>query len=426
MSQIAFEFPSPDAHPTPVPDAACSAAFELGWDFAHHALHLPAEHALPGAPLRQGWDAGRACFGTRTLAPSRHVRKWLQLRLNAWRRGRLFEGLQVTPNYLRQIDVERCPITRETLTQATCTPSDASIDRVRNDAGYAAGNLVVMSTRANAAKGDADFDEALTRMRQAEEAEKAGSAPATGAASSERTLAASRASEPVALSAAEWARVAVLCSFVTELPHEQAAALPLLVLPPNRLRLFNPVQALQALVTRQFLRPGWSARIARVAELLPGKSLRRDFHVFVSALVPRVLAAGQSDDVHTMRWALEDAWRNPLVLRCWKRVALQIDAAQAERAVLRASQLRLADPALATNFEQATEGWGLAQRGRVEIDAATALPPPLRRPRPAPNEMSTLAARDTPARTADAMRGRLRGIAHGRRTEGPAFAAARS
>jgi len=60
--------------------------------------------------------------------------------------------VQVTPNYLQQIAVTHCPITRETLTE-----EQASIDRVRNDAGYAAGNLVMMSQRANQAKGASDF-----------------------------------------------------------------------------------------------------------------------------------------------------------------------------------------------------------------------------------------------------------------------------
>jgi hypothetical protein len=384
MSQITFAFDSPVAAAT---DPA--VAFEIGWDFAHFGLTPPAEHCVAGAPLRQGWDAARTSFGARTLAPTRHTRKWLQLRLNAWRRGRMFEGLQVTPNYLRQIDVERCPITREALTQATCTPSDASIDRVRNDAGYAAGNLVVMSTRANAAKGDADFDDALAQMRRVEAtALSQGGGDGAIRADGARTLWSASSQdgtrESTALSAAEWARVAVLCSFVTELPHAQAAALPLLVLPPNRLRLFNPIQALQALVTRQFEKPGWSTRIARLAELLPGKSLRRDFHVFVNALVPRVLEAGQPGSAHQMRWALEDAWRNALVLRCWKRVALQFDATLAERTVLRASALHLADrAALATSFEQATDGWGIAQRGYASLDTATANVPP-RRPRPAP------------------------------------------
>ena len=63
-----------------------------------------------GSPLRQRLG-GRAAprFGARTLAPTPHVRRWLQLRLSAWRRGRAFEGMQVTPNYLRQIDVALLP-----------------------------------------------------------------------------------------------------------------------------------------------------------------------------------------------------------------------------------------------------------------------------------------------------------------------------
>ncbi|MFX5464791.1 hypothetical protein ABTD44_20675, partial [Acinetobacter baumannii] len=83
-------------------------------------------------------------------------------------------------------------------------------------------------------------------------------------------------------------RLAVLASFVTPLSHEQAAAMPLLVLPPNRLRLFNPIQALQALVTRQLATPGWSARLSRLEALLPTDALRSDFNRFLLALAPRV------------------------------------------------------------------------------------------------------------------------------------------
>lgn len=372
MGQAAFQFD------LPATDRA--TAFEIGWDFAHFALTPSPEHLVPGSPLRQGWDAGRASFGARTLAPTRHTRKWLQLRLNAWRRGRLFEGLQVTPNYLRQIDVARCPITRAALTQATCTPSDASIDRVRNDAGYAAGNLAVMSTHANRIKGDADFESALVQMRRAEAIDCA-------SAAEEATWEPPSPAADERLTAAEWARIAVLCSFVTELPHAQAAALPLLLLPPNRLRLFNPVQALQAIVTRQFTQAGWSARVARLAALVPGKSVRRDFHIFANALLPRVLEAGPPSDAYATRWALEDAWRNALVLRCWQRFALQLDASQIERIVLRASTLRLCDRAVvATNLEQATDGWGLVQRGYTLAEDATALLPP-RRPHAAPRQV---------------------------------------
>jgi len=346
MSQAALDF---DFHPFDR-----DVAFELGWDHAHHGVTPPVEHLAMGSPLRHGWDAGRASFGKRTLAANRHVRKWLQLRLNAWRRGRAFEGVQVTPHYLRQIDATHCPVTREPLTHGSGEGSDASIDRVRNDAGYAAGNLAVMSARANAAKDGMGFDEALAAMRCAE----AGGEPAEG------------------LDAAQWARVAVLCSFVTELPHEQACGLPLLVLPPNRLRLFNPVQALQTIVTRQFGREGWSGRVARLEALLPGKPLRRDFQRFVHALLPRVIEAGRGHAPPTLAWALEDAWRNPLVLRCWTRFARQLTPAQAEAIALRAGAQRLGGAALQPlTIGQATEGWAL-ERGGYEANGRPAGPWP--------------------------------------------------
>ena len=61
--------------------AAEAAGFEIGWDFAHHRLTPPPQYLADGHAVRQGWLAGTAVFGTRTLKPTVHVRKWLQLRL---------------------------------------------------------------------------------------------------------------------------------------------------------------------------------------------------------------------------------------------------------------------------------------------------------------------------------------------------------
>ena len=79
--------------------------FELGWDHAHHGVLPPAPYMQEPSALRDGALAGQATFGQRTLLPTRHVRKWLQLRLQAWLRGRSFETMQVTPHYLQQLDV---------------------------------------------------------------------------------------------------------------------------------------------------------------------------------------------------------------------------------------------------------------------------------------------------------------------------------
>ena len=131
MAQTLLAF---DTHP-----ADAQLGFELGWDHARHGLLLPPEQWLDGNPLQQGWRAGKACFGARTLGASRRVRLWLALRLHAWQRGRAFELADVTPHYLGQIEVAQCPITRRALVQA-----EASVDRVCDRAGYAAGNLAMM------------------------------------------------------------------------------------------------------------------------------------------------------------------------------------------------------------------------------------------------------------------------------------------
>ena len=328
--------------------------FELGWDYAHYRVSPPAPYAQEPSPLRHGLLAGQAAFGLRTLAATRHVRKWLQLRLHAWLRGRSVELVQVTPNYLQQIDASHCPITRVALSSATLEASDASIDRVRNDAGYAAGNLAVMSTKANHAKAAHGFRDSIGFVQQIE----AEQLPGLGG-----------------LTAEQWSRVAVLCSFVEPLPHDEACALPLLVLPPNRLRLFNPVQALQAFVSQQLLKPGWSQRLSRFEDLLPGEApqggvpggdLRRAFKCFFMTLLPRVIEAGRSGDVAHARWAIEDAWRASLVQQRWARFARQLSAAQCEALLARAAARKLATSVvLPLTDAGATDGWNLATRGYV-------------------------------------------------------------
>jgi hypothetical protein len=326
----------------PLP-ATLTLGLELGWDYAHHGLTPPVEHLFPSSALRQGWHAGTATFGRRTLRAHRHTQLWLLLRTHAWARGRSFEDVQLTPNYLQQIDVRHCPITRLLLNGRRGDPAERSIDRVRDDAGYAAGNVVLMSRAANAAKA------------------------AHGWASA-GALAASLAQGPfdrvAGLGTEEWQRIAVLCSFVTELPHEEAAQIPMVVLPPNRLRLFNPIQALQALVTRQLATPGWSQRLARIEAMLPNAAIRADFNRFVLALAPRVLMVMDLQEPQQIRWALEDAWRQPLLHKRWARFALQLTASQAEALVQRAAAKRLSTMHVQrlTNCN-ATEGWALERKG---------------------------------------------------------------
>jgi hypothetical protein len=132
----------------------------LGHDYAVYRLTPPADAP---APLREGYRASVA-QKTGTQEPDRFIKKWLQLRLNALRRGR-WVSESVTPDFLRQIDVPTCPVTLETLTHGQRQPSDWSVDRLYNDGAYATINLAIMSTRANTAKGNKSLAEVIDLSR---------------------------------------------------------------------------------------------------------------------------------------------------------------------------------------------------------------------------------------------------------------------
>lgn len=127
----------------------------LGWDLAYYGWN-PREDA-PG-DVMEGHAAGKAHHGSRTKNPTRFERKWLQLRQNALRRGRVVdEG--ITAKYIEAIDHPICPVTLCEMTHGAGLDSDWSVDRLNNDGAYADGNLVVMSVRANQAKDRKGFFE---------------------------------------------------------------------------------------------------------------------------------------------------------------------------------------------------------------------------------------------------------------------------
>jgi hypothetical protein len=284
--------------------------FEIGWDHAHHRLAPPVEHLSPGHPVRQGWEAGMASFGARTLRASPWVRTWLNLRLAAFNRGIAFDALHVTPHLLQRLHVSHCPITREALTHGLGADSDASIDRVDPARGYGPGNLAVMSALAQQARRVGGFRDAIETVERIE---------------------ADRSGTVEGLNAAEWARVAVLASFTTPLPHDEAARLPLLVLPPARLQVVNPAQGLQLLLTTLLMRPGYARRLAEIAGRTPSPAARRALQVFMHTLLARRVALGHGLDAQALRNGLEDAWRHPLVNQRWQAFALQMSPAAIER-----------------------------------------------------------------------------------------------
>ena len=336
MHQVTLNLDTPS--PAPHADACERTGFELGWDHAHHGLVPPPGLLLPDTPICQGWMAGKAVFGGRTLSASRSVRQWLALRLQAWRQGLNFEGQQVTAHYLGQLFSERCPVLRQALGGAPGSSLAAEIARLNPQAGYAAGNLATLSHAAAQALAQVDVVEAQRRARRAE----------------------AQGGEVDGLDAAAWWRLAALRAFATPLPFFEAARLPLALLPPNRVRVLNAAQGLQVLVTLQFTTPGWSARTRALGAMLPAHTLRHDFNLFVSALVPRVLEAGV--DAQAVRRALEDAWLNERVQRRWQHFVLSLGEAGTETLLERAAAAGLAGVRLINHAtQQATEGWGLVK-----------------------------------------------------------------
>lgn len=131
--------------------------YDIGWDFASF------ERALPDTADKANWDGYRAFHhGGRRHTQRGNIfqKKWLQIRFNAYRRQKRFSS-RITPEYLRSIlPVDRkCPVTRLALTFGELEPTDWSIERADNNQGYLPGNLIVLSVRANEAKGSFCLEE---------------------------------------------------------------------------------------------------------------------------------------------------------------------------------------------------------------------------------------------------------------------------
>ena len=131
--------------------------FDLGWDFAAFNRDVPED-----AP--KSFCDGYRAFGqgvSRTVHnPDRYVRKWLQIRYGAIRRGKYFSP-DVDAQYLEKITPAsmRCPVTGERFTVGKDKATDWSVDRANNERGYVRGNIIIINVRANQAKGDKSLED---------------------------------------------------------------------------------------------------------------------------------------------------------------------------------------------------------------------------------------------------------------------------
>lgn len=290
------------------PANAADPGDAIGFEFARYGLVPPAPCLWPGHPIREGWERGRRLMTRRTRPATLAVTRWLALRLAAWQRGEAFDDHQITPQLLRSLEVATCcPITGRTL------QDDAQVVPVDASRGWVAGNLALVSPTIAERWLGIDWEMAKAALVRAE-------------------------AEPEAaidgLPLRHWRRVVALKSLATTLPHDEAARIPLHVLPPNRMRLVNPIQELQAVLTLQLAVPGWGQRARGIADSLP-VALRNEFNLFFNSLLAQALRQGHGAARAEMRDALATAWGDAVVQRRWGRFAALVDAALAETLVER-------------------------------------------------------------------------------------------
>lgn len=282
--------PSRDVAPDP------KVGFEIGWDWARTGAYPPLD-LLDNKHFAAGFQSGKRHW---KAAPDddRFVRKWLQLRGSAWRRSRAIAH-DVTPDYLRQIDVSHCPITREPLTHGTLADTDASVDRINNALGYCRGNLAVVSTRANRAKGMLD---AISMLQLARELDAKGPQ-----------------ARMAGLDVNAWTRLATLTAFGENFADPQVPEMwPLVVMPGPEVAVLHPGFSLKAAVS------GFIAKMdpAPMRKLLRGKTATSRYDAFARGLSLASASAGRKHVALragvALIYSLEDAWRAPLVNQQWR------------------------------------------------------------------------------------------------------------
>ncbi|MCP3024606.1 hypothetical protein [Cupriavidus basilensis] len=291
--------------------------FDIGYDYARYGLHLPssvreAAEALP-PQIFQGHRYGSQKFLLTRPRGDRYVRKWLQLRVNAWRRLRHFDD-RITPDYLRTIDLPYCPVTRVTLEHSSTSDTTWSVDRIYNGAGYAPGNLAVTSARANTAKGELTTAR-VVRILQGE---------------SSRQLAPTLTRE-------QWRRqICMMAWSDPSVPSEASSRLTMAVLPPPRTLCHSPFTAFQVVLSLAMigrpLRNGVDP-IQVAIDLVPTKKTRRQ--IIEMVLVLKRLAslnarrlANEGNGGPIALYAVEDAWASDAVVLHWERIVRKSEAVQ--------------------------------------------------------------------------------------------------
>ena len=128
--------------------------YSIGQDWAYYHQPLP-DNA--DAAIYRGYKSNTAHPPGRKEV-DRFIKKWLQLRYHAYLRERTVSET-VTPKLIEAMDMTYCRVTEQDLTHSTQNPTDWSVERLCNNAGYAWGNLVIISRQANEARGAMTYED---------------------------------------------------------------------------------------------------------------------------------------------------------------------------------------------------------------------------------------------------------------------------
>ena len=245
--------------------------------------------------------------------------KLLSLRLSAVRRGMQVDKT-VTAQLLERITDGRCPVTLERFRWGGGpSPRNPSVDRLVNEVSYRAGNICMLSQRANRAKAELSFEQ-VAQLAQAGETH-------------------------AELSAVEWMRLASLMygAWAQAYRESDPYLLPLAAIPGPGM-FMSTSQVVQLLLTRHF-GSGESSNVAtqrwlemtRQAECAEGMFLMlRDL---LAAAVARERYAGDA----WLHGAVFDAFVN------WYRLCKHVVATEVE-ALLGEHQERVSDPVANTEW----------------------------------------------------------------------------
>ena len=135
-------------------DSREKIAFNIGQDAGVYGIEFFEDWPID---LREGWAVSRKRH-PQPKASDRFIKKWVQLRVGAYKRDKYFAD-DVTPNYLKMINLGFCPVILQDFTYSKNMNTDWSIDRVNNSRGYERRNLISLSTKANSAKSDLSYSE---------------------------------------------------------------------------------------------------------------------------------------------------------------------------------------------------------------------------------------------------------------------------